>query len=211
MPPWQQEQLADPGSDQAIEARVAWQQVAGESLPTVLDPTLPERGNEHDPASDGPAVIPVLATVPNSDASEPRGLVAGGLDPHDRPAERRTGGVDRPGVDPREDPQLVGAAGPYTLLTPMSVPVAVSGPSHEFVTRVQQIRERALSWFEWAPDEPVGALLFSVSPLGSRSNRPPYQLELKVSPSDGTAAEIVVGPSGSPELELGSPKACARS
>jgi amino acid adenylation domain-containing protein len=196
---WQQEQLTDPGSEQAIEARVAWQQVAGESLPTVLDPTLPARGNEHDPASDGPAVIPVLATVPNSDASEPRDwwLAAWILTIARLSGEPEVSiGLE---LDPREDPQLVGAAGPYTLLTPMSVPVAVSGPSHEFVTRVQQIRKRALSWFEWAPDEPVGALLFSVSPLGSRSNRPPYQLELKVSP-DGTAAEIVVGPSGSPEL-----------
>ena len=104
-------------------------------------------------------------------------------------------------IDPRTDPELAGAAGPYSRLVPLTVPVPVEGTFADYADRLARSLEQVAVWLEWAPETPPGGLVFGVGPFAATESRGPIQLELRVTP-DGSRARVIAGPEGSTELAL---------
>jgi amino acid adenylation domain-containing protein len=183
---WQQERLDDAAGDDNENAATAWRRLTGDAPPVVLTGAAPVATEEFGFA--------VVADAGDSDID--RWLTAWAVT-----LARLTGndsvlfGVE---LDPRSDPELSGAAGPYARLVPFAVTLPASGSFDELVEAVRRDRALALTWFEWAPTDQESTLcnVFSVGSVASRTHRDNVQLELRVAPGD-VAARVVVGPRGS--------------
>ncbi len=193
---WQQERTSDLTSADADNAAAAWQRLAGEAEASVLTNLAGETAGE--PAE--PAGLGAGAEVA-APAAGPMGLDAW-LAAWALTVARLTGSAAaRIGVelDPRQDPELAGAAGPYTTVAPLTFSVPAIGSFAAFAEQVGSDRELAATWLEWAPDVAPAALLFSAGALDVVAARGEFQLELRVAP-DGARARIVFGSQGSPAL-----------
>ena len=117
-------------------------------------------------------------------------------------------------MDPRENPELAGAAGPYSRVVPLTFDVPVSGALAELSAQVADALARARTWIEWAP--PLSAppyLLVSSGPSGARSHSDPariaLQVELRVD-DEATRAVALAGPSGTPSMARRAAEALTR-
>ncbi len=185
---WQAEMLEDTGSEDTAAAAAAWSRLFDDEVRTVL----PVAEGAAEGAAEGSTVL----EAPEGAHGEP---VARWLALWTVAVARLTGeptvtlGVE---LDPTDNPELAGAAGPFARLVPLTLEVPVHGSFSVFAEKVEQSLAQARTWFEWSPAATDVAVLFSVGPLGSHIDRAAFQVELRVAP-DGGQAVVLAGADGS--------------
>jgi amino acid adenylation domain-containing protein len=187
---WQEERLTASDREERLEAEEVWLRLAGDAPAAVLTPGPVE------PGPVAPIPVPTLGTAP--------GGVDGWLAAWAVVLARLTGqdelclGVE---LDPRSDPELDGAAGPYARVVPFAVAVTGDSSFDALVDRVRRDRALATRWVDWAPAAAHGSLqtVFSVGPAGGVLVRADVQVELRVA-ADAGSAWVVPGTAGSRAL-----------
>ena len=175
---WQAEIVAEADSEDARSAAVAWGRLADEEVQTAL-PRI----------EDADSPTEVLAATPSGDP------VASWLAAWVVTIARLTGepsvtlGVE---VDPRDNPELEGAAGPYSRVVPLTFEVPSAGSFASLVGSVADALAQAAKWFEWSPAAASPEVLFSAGPIDSRVDRAAFQVELRVA-GDGSRGTVLAG------------------